>query len=88
MFKNFNLSNNEILDIINDNMSLINKYSIINGKINEDLKQEILIKILRNLRKNKNIKKAKKILKNGLPFWKSNGLWFLVSYFLIYLIKF
>ena len=53
MFKNFNLSNNEILDIINDYMSLINKYSIIDGKINEDLKQEILIKILRDLRKNK-----------------------------------
>lgn len=38
MFNNFNLSNNEILDIINQYMNLINKYSVVDGKIDEDLK--------------------------------------------------
>lgn len=53
MFNNFNLSNNEILDIINQYMNLINKYSVVDGKIDEDLKQEILIGTLKDLRKNK-----------------------------------
>ncbi|CDB31705.1 unknown [Clostridium sp. CAG:575] len=56
MFNNFNLSNNEILDIINQYMNLINKYSVVDGKIDEDLKQEILIGTLKDLRKNKKIK--------------------------------
>ena len=41
MFNNFNLSDKEILKIINDYRNLINKNSIINGKIDEDLQQEI-----------------------------------------------
>jgi len=41
MFNNFNLSDDEILKIINDYEPLIIKYSIINYKYDEDLNKEI-----------------------------------------------
>ncbi len=43
MFRNFSLTDEEVLQIINQYEPLINKYSEINGEINEDLKQEIII---------------------------------------------
>lgn len=53
MFNNFNLSNKEILKIIDDYKNLINKNSIINGKIDEDLQQEIRLLIFKVLSKNR-----------------------------------
>lgn len=53
MFNNFNLSDKEILKIINDYRNLINKNSIINGKIDEDLQQEIRLLIFKVLSKNR-----------------------------------
>ena len=59
MFNNFSLSDNEILKIINDYKNLINKNSIVNGKVDEDLQQEIYILIFKVLSKNiKNFKKC------------------------------
>jgi hypothetical protein len=53
LFKNFNLSNDEVLEIINSYKNLINKYSIVNGSIDEDLKQEIILTIYKTLTKNR-----------------------------------
>ena len=53
MFNNFNLSNQEILKIIYDYTNLIDKYSEINGKIDEDLQQEIKFFIFKILSKNR-----------------------------------
>ena len=53
IFKNFNLTDDEVEDIIMSYDNLINKYSKINGKIDEDLKQEISIEIYRTLTKNR-----------------------------------
>lgn len=53
MFNNYNLQDNEVLEIISQYNNLINKYSQINGKINEDLKQEITIEIYKTLTKNR-----------------------------------
>lgn len=53
MFNNFNLSDKEILKIIDDYRNLINKNSIINGKIDEDLQQEIRLLIFKVLSKNR-----------------------------------
>lgn len=53
MFKNFNLSDKEILGIIEQYKNLINKYSIINKQIDEDLRQEIIFNIYKNLTKNR-----------------------------------
>lgn len=58
MFKNFNLSDDEVLQIIKDNQAIINENSLINGKIDEDLKQEIILSIYITLTKNReNFKK-------------------------------
>lgn len=53
MFKNFNMTDDEVMEIINEYNNLINKYSRINGNIDEDLKQEITIEIYKTLTKNR-----------------------------------
>ena len=53
MFNNFNLSDKEIVKIIEDYKNLINKNSIINNSIDEDLQQKIKLLIFRLLSKNK-----------------------------------
>lgn len=53
LFKNFSLSNDEVLGIIDDYKNLINTYSLVNGSIDEDLKQEIIFAIYKTLTKNK-----------------------------------
>lgn len=53
MFNNFNLSDKEILKIIEDYQPLIIKYSTINFKFDEDLNQEIKFLIFRILSKNR-----------------------------------
>lgn len=53
MFRNFNLSDDEVIGIVFKYDNLINKYSKINGKIDEDLKQEIIIEIYRTLTPNR-----------------------------------
>ena len=55
MFNNFNLSDEEILKIIEDYIPLIIKNSQINFKLDEDLVQEIKINIWKELSKNKKI---------------------------------
>ena len=54
MFNNFNLSDEEIIKIINDYQPLIKSNSNINFKFDEDLKQEIEIRIYQTLSKNRN----------------------------------
>lgn len=53
IFKNFNMSDDEVMEIINTFDNLINRYSMINGSIDEDLKQEIRIQIYITLTKNR-----------------------------------
>ena len=53
IFRNFNMSDDEVMEIINTFDNLINKYSMINGSIDEDLKQEIRIQIYITLTKNR-----------------------------------
>ena len=53
MFNNFSLTDEEVISIITDYDNLINKYSKINGVINEDLKQEIIINLYIRLTKNR-----------------------------------
>lgn len=53
MFNNFELSDDEILKIINDYKNLIHKNSMVNGRIDEDLQQEIKFLIFKILRKNR-----------------------------------
>lgn len=53
IFKDFNMSDDEVMEIINTFDNLINKYSMINGSIDEDLKQEIRIQIYITLTKNR-----------------------------------
>ena len=53
MFKNFNMTDDEVMEIIYTYDNLINKYSRINGKIDEDLKQEITVEIYKTLTKNR-----------------------------------
>lgn len=53
IFKNFNMSDDEVMENINTFDNLINKYSMINGSIDEDLKQEIRIQIYITLTKNR-----------------------------------
>ena len=61
IFKNFNMTDDEVMEIIYTYDNLLNKYSKINGKIDEDLKQEITVEIYKTLTKNrerqKNLKK-------------------------------
>jgi len=54
MFNNYSLSDDDVIGIIEQCDSLINKYSEINGKLSEDLKQEISITIYKKLTKNRN----------------------------------
>ena len=58
MFRNYRLTDEEITKIIKQYENLIKGESIINNKIDEDLSQEIRIKIYKNLKRNR------KILKN------------------------
>jgi len=53
MFNNYNLSDDEVLAIIEEYENLINRYSKINDEINEDLRQEIIINIYKFLTKNR-----------------------------------
>ena len=53
MFKNFNMTDDEVMEIIYTYDNLINKYSRINGKIDVDLKQEITVEIYKTLTKNR-----------------------------------
>lgn len=53
MFNNFNLSNKEILQIIEDYQNLINKNSMVNERFDEDLQQEIKLLIFKVLSKNR-----------------------------------
>lgn len=53
IFKNFNMTDDEVMEIIYTYDNLINKYSRINGKIDEDLKQEITVEIYKTLTKNR-----------------------------------
>ena len=52
-FNNYNLTDEEVLEIIDKYDNLINLYSEIDGVINEDLKQEIIITIFIKLTKNR-----------------------------------
>ena len=45
MFNNFDLSDQEILKIIEDYKNLINKNSVVSGSFDEDLQQEIKLLI-------------------------------------------
>lgn len=63
IFKNFNMTDDEVMEIIYTYDNLINKYSKINGKIDEDLKQEIKLEIYKTLTKNR---ERQKNLKNFL----------------------
>ena len=53
MFKDFNLSDDEVFEIVQKYGNLINMYSKINGSLNEDLRQEIIISIYNSLTKNR-----------------------------------
>ena len=61
IFKNFNMTDDEVMEIIYTYDNLLNKYSKINGRIDEDLKQEITVDIYKTLTKKrerqKNLKK-------------------------------
>ena len=61
MFNNYNLSDEEIIKIINQFEGLIIKKSEINERFDEDLCQEIKIRIFEVLSKNRKNKKIKKI---------------------------
>ena len=62
MFNNFDLSDQEVLKIIEDYKNLINKNSMVSGRFDEDLQQEIKLLIFKVLSKNR---KNKKVLKNS-----------------------
>ena len=68
MFKNFNMTDDEVMEIIYTYDNLINKYSRINGKIDEDLKQEITVEIYKTLTKNRERQKNLKIFHNLSDF--------------------
>ena len=53
MFNDFSLTDQEILKIIDDYQNLITKYSMVDGKINEDIEQEIKLFIFKMLSKNR-----------------------------------
>ena len=56
-FNNYNLTDEEVLNVIEQSINTINFYARINGVIDEDLKQEMIIAIYEQLtrgrRKNK-----------------------------------
>ena len=49
-FNNYNLTDEEILSIIEQSLPVINKNSKINGVIDEDLKQDIIVNIYEQLK--------------------------------------
>ena len=53
IFKNFNMTDDEVMEIIYTYDNLLNKYSKINVRIDEDLKQEITVEIYKTLTKNR-----------------------------------
>lgn len=53
MFNNFNLTDEQVLYIIKKYKNLINYNCWIDGKFDEDLKQEIVINIYTTLTKNR-----------------------------------
>ncbi len=55
MFNNYNLTDEEVLYIIDKYENLINKYSKLysNGPVDEDLRQEIILKIYVTLTQNR-----------------------------------
>ncbi len=53
IFKNFNMTDDEVMEIISTYDNLLNRYSKINGKVDEDLKQEITKEIYITLTKNR-----------------------------------
>lgn len=53
MFNNYDLTDRDVLDIVKKYENLINKYSEINGKSDEDLKQFIVMEIYKKLTKNR-----------------------------------
>jgi len=55
MFNNFDLSDEEIIKILKDYNPLILSKSFINNKFDEDLYQEIRIRIFKVLSKNRKI---------------------------------
>lgn len=60
MFNNFSLSDEEILKILEDYEKTIEAYSKIDNKVNEDLSQDIKIKMYKALSANR-VDKNKKI---------------------------
>lgn len=59
MFNNFSLDDEDVIEILEKYGNLIDKYSKIEGKINEDLRGEIVLKIYKSLTKNRKKKKIK-----------------------------
>lgn len=57
IFRDFNMTDDEVMEIVYEYDNLINKYSRINGRVDEDLKQEITIEIYKTLTKNREDKK-------------------------------
>lgn len=53
LFNNFNLSNEEIESILNQLEKTINSNCYVNGRFNEDLKQDIYLNIFVSLSKNR-----------------------------------
>ena len=53
LFNNYNLSNEEIEKILKDFRPDIKRASKIDGKIDEDCEQKIMIAIYQNLRRNR-----------------------------------
>ena len=53
MFRDFNLSDDEVLNIIKKYENLINEHSMINFEINDDLRQEIILNIYITLTRNR-----------------------------------
>lgn len=48
-FNNYNLTDEEVLNVIEQSIDTINFYARINGVIDEDLKQEMIITIYEQL---------------------------------------
>jgi len=53
MFNNYNLSDDDVMQIIESYDAFIYKNSLINGNLDEDLKQEIVLNIYIALTKNR-----------------------------------
>ena len=49
-FNNYNLTDEEILSIIEQSLPVINRNSKINGVVDEDLKQDIIVNIYEQLK--------------------------------------